>query len=76
MIDPLITESIENQIDQGGNLLIDEENLFFQQDGAPPHYAMPVRNWLNERFPGKWIGRRGAIEWPPRSPDLTPLDFF
>jgi len=25
---------------------------------------------------GKWIGRRGGIEWPPRSPDLTPLDFF
>ncbi|KYN06954.1 hypothetical protein ALC62_02077, partial [Cyphomyrmex costatus] len=24
----------------------------------------------------RWIGRRGAIEWPPRSPDLTPLDFF
>ncbi|CAH1956259.1 unnamed protein product [Acanthoscelides obtectus] len=24
----------------------------------------------------RWIGRRGAIEWPPRSPDLSPLDFF
>ncbi|KYQ46369.1 hypothetical protein ALC60_14791, partial [Trachymyrmex zeteki] len=29
-----------------------------------------------QRFPQRWIGRRGAIEWPPRSPDLTPLDFF
>lgn len=76
VINPLITESLENQIDQDGNLLLDEENLFFQQDGAPPHYALPVRNWLNETFPDKWIGRRGAIEWPARSPDLTPLDFF
>lgn len=48
----------------------------FQQDGAPPHYHLTVRNFLNERFPGRWIGRRGAIEWPARSPDLTPLDFF
>ena len=27
-------------------------------------------------LPGTWIGRRGRIEWPTRSPDLTPLDFF
>jgi hypothetical protein len=25
---------------------------------------------------GRWIGRRGLIAWPPRSPDLTPLDLF
>jgi hypothetical protein len=24
----------------------------------------------------RWIGRGGSITWPPRSPDLTPLDFF
>ncbi|PNF14075.1 hypothetical protein B7P43_G02154 [Cryptotermes secundus] len=27
-------------------------------------------------LPGRWIGRRGAIEYRPRSPDLTPLDFY
>jgi len=27
-------------------------------------------------WPGRWIGRRGAVEFPPRSPDLTPLDFY
>ncbi|CAH1998188.1 unnamed protein product [Acanthoscelides obtectus] len=31
---------------------------------------------MNQRFPDRWIGRRGAIEWPPRSPDLSTLDFF
>ena len=31
---------------------------------------------LNETFPGAWIGRGGPIPWPPRSPDLSPLDFF
>jgi hypothetical protein len=25
---------------------------------------------------GKWIGRDGPIAWPPRSPDLTPLEIF
>lgn len=54
----------------------DEESLVFQQDGAPAHYANVVRNALNEKLAGRWIGRRGSIEWPARSPDLSPLDFF
>ncbi|CAH2017554.1 unnamed protein product [Acanthoscelides obtectus] len=24
----------------------------------------------------RWIGRGGPVVWPPRSPDLNPLDFF
>ena len=52
------------------------DEIYFQQDGAPPHYGINVRQYLNEVFPDRWIGRRGHIEWPPRSPDLTPLDFF
>ena len=35
-----------------------------------------MREWLDNTFPGMWIGRRGPVEWPPRSPDLTPPDFF
>ena len=35
-----------------------------------------VRRFLDEEFPGRWIGRRGPVEWPARSPDLTPPDFF
>ena len=35
-----------------------------------------MQNRLNEKLEGRWIGRRGAIEWPARSPDLTPCDFF
>jgi hypothetical protein len=47
-------------------------DLFLQQDGAPPHWHLEVRNTLNEEFPQKWIGRGGPIPWPPRSPDITP----
>lgn len=52
------------------------EHIWFQQDGAPAHYSNAVRAYLNDRFPEKWIGRGGPVAWPPRSPDLTKLDFF
>lgn len=50
--------------------------MYFQQDGAPAHYSLEVRAWLDQKFANRWIGRRGSIEWPARSPDLTPPDFF
>lgn len=50
--------------------------MWFQQDGCPAHFALPVRSFLNMEYPDRWIGRLGSISWPPRSPDLNPLDFF
>jgi len=35
-----------------------------------------VATFLDETFPGRWVRRGGPTAWPPRSPDLTPLDFF
>lgn len=52
------------------------DTVVFQQDGAPPHFALVVRDYLNQAFPGRWIGRASPRMWAPRSPDLTPLDFF
>jgi hypothetical protein len=52
------------------------DGLIFQQDGTPPHFGAIVRTALDERFPGRWIGREGPINWPQRSPDLTPMDLF
>jgi hypothetical protein len=51
-----------------------ERRIHFQQDGATPHYFEEVREYLNTRFPGRWIGRAAPIAWPPCSPALTPLD--
>lgn len=51
-------------------------NIIFQHDGAPAHNAHIVREYLNAQFQNRWLGTYGPIEWPPRSPDLTPLDFF
>ncbi|KAJ8936750.1 hypothetical protein NQ318_016121, partial [Aromia moschata] len=50
--------------------------MFFQQDGCPAHHAVTVRNWLNSEFNEHWIGKKGPILWPPRSPDLTILDLY
>ena len=44
-------------------------------DGAPPHFSRMARQFLNQHFANKWIGRGGRIAWPARSPDLNPLDF-
>lgn len=51
-------------------------NLIFQHDGAPAHYGRIIKDWLDQNYPGRWIGRNGPILWPARSPDLTPLDFY
>lgn len=51
-------------------------DMWFQQDGAPPHNARIVKNILSEMFGAKWIGNGGPINWPARSPDLSVLDFF
>lgn len=50
-------------------------NVWYQHDGAPAHYTRQVQNALNTTFPHRWIGRGGHIHWPPRSPDLSPLDY-
>ncbi|KAJ4447737.1 hypothetical protein ANN_09745 [Periplaneta americana] len=50
--------------------------FILNHDGAPPHFDRRIRNHLNATFPDRWIGRSGPVPWPPRSPDLTPLDFF
>ena len=47
--------------------------MYFQQDGCPAHYALIVRQWLDDKFPDRWIGRRGPLFWPARSPDLTSM---
>ncbi|KYN28572.1 hypothetical protein ALC57_02013 [Trachymyrmex cornetzi] len=52
-------------------------NIIFQQDGHPAHSSLLARTILNQRFPNRWIGIHSTLqEWPPRSPDLTPMDFF
>ena len=50
--------------------------LYFQHDRAPSHYTRLVMQHLNDTFHNRWIGRGSTFNWPPRSPDLTPSDFY
>lgn len=56
---------------------IDErQNFWYQLDGAPAHSSEVVYLELCRMFEDRWIGPNGPWRWPPRSPDLTPLDFY
>jgi hypothetical protein len=50
--------------------------MLFQHDGAPPHFSNQVREHLDYEYPNRWIGRGGPYEWPARSPDCNPCDYF
>jgi len=38
------------------------DELVFIHDGSPPHFALGVRAWLDQKFPGGWLGRREPHE--------------
>ena len=50
--------------------------MWFMHDGAPPYFSCIACQYLNNHFPGKWIGRNRPVVWPPRSPDLNPINFY
>lgn len=52
-------------------------STIFMQDGAPAHYATEVRRYLEATFGADHIISRGCERnWPSRSPDLTPVDYW
>ena len=58
---------------------IEEEdigNIWFQQDGAICHTAEATLNVLHIIFEVFIISHRADVVWPPRSCDLTPLDYY
>ncbi|GFW11490.1 uncharacterized protein TNCV_3810091 [Trichonephila clavipes] len=54
----------------------DVQELWFQQDGATCHTARATIDLLKDTFGDHLISRFGPVNWPPRSCDLTPLDYF
>ncbi|GFX17051.1 putative transposable element [Trichonephila clavipes] len=54
----------------------DVQKLWFQQDGATCHTARATIDLLKDKFGDRLISRFGPVNWPPRSCDLTPLDYF
>ncbi|GFV50831.1 putative transposable element [Trichonephila clavipes] len=54
----------------------DVQELWFQQDGATCHTARATIDLLKDRFGDHLVSRFEPVNWPPRSCDLTPLDYF
>jgi hypothetical protein len=52
------------------------QTMWALHDGAPAHSSRDVMRYLDSHYPRRWIGRNGSVVWPPRSPDLTPADFY
>ena len=50
-------------------------NMWNQHDGTATHFARPVWEHLTI-YNNRWIGQDRLVSWPPRSPDLTPMDFL
>ena len=49
---------------------------WFQQDGARPHTTPMVQQWLASKFGPRVISNLTDRVWPPKSPDLSPLDYW
>ncbi|GFW88073.1 transposable element Tc3 transposase [Trichonephila clavipes] len=54
----------------------DVQELCFHQDGATCHTARATIDLLKDTFGDRLISRFGPVNWPRRSCDLTPLDYF
>ncbi len=49
------------------------EDWIFVQDGAPSHSSNLVQDFLRENLHRRHVRKE---DWPPKSPDTNPLDFY
>ncbi|GFV51927.1 DUF4817 domain-containing protein [Trichonephila clavipes] len=69
----LLRETVVPCLIQRGEI----SNVTFMQDGATSHTANPVKAFLIQTFgENRIVSRHCRYPWPPRSPDLTPADFW
>ncbi|GFV24953.1 putative DD41D transposase [Trichonephila clavipes] len=54
----------------------DVQELWFQQNGATCHTTRDAIDLLKDTFGDRLISGFGPVNWPPKSCDLTPLDYF
>lgn len=70
----ILNTTVENFTD---SLSLEEyRKCWYQLDGAPAHCTGAVSVELKRIFDDRWFRRLGPWNWPPRSPDITPLDFY
>lgn len=74
----MLETNVFPQLQRNYNVFLGERqnNLWWVQDGAAAHRANQVRDRIREVFGQRVIAMGHDVEWPARSPDLTPCDFF
>jgi len=56
-----------------GKRLFGNENWIFQQDNDPKHSSKLCQNYLARK---EEAGQMTTMEWPPQSPDLSPIELL
>ena len=67
----MLNEFLFPKIEEG-----DMDDILFQEDGAICHTADVTIDLLRTVFENRIINQNSDVNWPPRSCDLTPLDYF
>lgn len=52
------------------------QDVIFQPDGAPPHFAILLRHNLDRKLRSRWTSRGSPFSCPPRSLDSDPVTLF
>ena len=65
--DQTYLQMLEIMIPRLNDLFVNENEVYFQQDGALPHFHVNVRNFLNRTFNQRWIGRKKKCYVVPAS---------
>ena len=68
---PQLIEQLDNQFQDGS-----VQRLWWAQDGASAHQLIAARSSLLEIFQNRLIALHLPTEWPPRSSDLAPCNYF
>jgi hypothetical protein len=58
------------------HVLLHQRQRMWLMRGGAQHSLRNVRLHQNQTFGEQWIGRGGPVNWPARSPDLNPLEFW
>ena len=52
------------------------KGYWFMQDCATAHTTNAVLSYLKDKLQGRVVSHKTDFPWPPKSPDLNPLDFY
>ena len=70
---PSYLRHLKNELFPAIRKVYPREDWTFIQDGAPSHRCNLVQEFLQENMPRRHVSKE---EWPPKSPDSNPLDYY